>query len=307
MSEDTNTARTPVGPPWIRPERQKDIVWRDGDIVISVPAKSGTTWTMNIVHQLLSGGDADFRDVYAEVPWIEFVAHPEEAPEALHDRIGAMPRDRRRAFKTHSAPPVLPYIAGEGAPRVKYVVVARNPEEAIVSFWPFLGKHSSEWITLWGLPPEVLKRNDFATFYADHVATGMHEHGFYGFIEAWWPLRDNPNVLFLHYTDMKRDHEGSIRRIATFLEIEPDDAQWERILEYMSFAWMKAHEEKFEGSTTSETRILERGAMIRRGETGAAHSDGMTEAIAAELRAIGERVCSDPRALQWYYSGGVLP
>ena len=26
--------------------------WREGDIVVSVPGKSGTTWTMNIVHQL---------------------------------------------------------------------------------------------------------------------------------------------------------------------------------------------------------------------------------------------------------------
>ena len=44
------------GPPWIRREIQQQIKWRDGDLVISVPAKSGTTWTTNIVYQLFTGG-----------------------------------------------------------------------------------------------------------------------------------------------------------------------------------------------------------------------------------------------------------
>jgi len=49
---------------------------RDGDVVISVPVKSGTLWTMNIVHQLRSGGDRDFDDVYRDVPWLEIVPAP---------------------------------------------------------------------------------------------------------------------------------------------------------------------------------------------------------------------------------------
>ena len=35
-------------PPWIRSEIQAKVEWRDQDVVISVPPKSGTTWTMNI-------------------------------------------------------------------------------------------------------------------------------------------------------------------------------------------------------------------------------------------------------------------
>ena len=53
-----------VGVPWINTTIQQRIEWRDGDIVVSVPVKSGTTWTMNIVHQLRSGGDPDLFDVY---------------------------------------------------------------------------------------------------------------------------------------------------------------------------------------------------------------------------------------------------
>jgi hypothetical protein len=295
---------TSPAPFWIEPAIQQHIAWRDGDVVISVPAKSGTTWTMNIVHQLFSGGTADFRDIYEEVPWIEFLAHPHQSVQEVVDRVEAMPRDRRRAFKTHSAPPDVPFIpAGEG-PDVKYVVVCRNPEEALVSFWPFLAKHSDEWFALWGMPREAMTRPDFPSFYREVIVErGMHEGFFFRFLDAWWPLRHEPNVLFMHYAAMKRDHEGSIRRIAQFLGVEPSAGEWERILEYTSFGWMKAHEDKFEAMTAGKVPILTRGAMIRKGQAGDAGSDGMTDEIARDLRAVGERTCTDPVALDWMYTG----
>ena len=58
----SDTMQGPGGPPdemaipWIDVTMQQQVAWRDGDIVISVPVKSGTTWMMNIVHQLRSRG-----------------------------------------------------------------------------------------------------------------------------------------------------------------------------------------------------------------------------------------------------------
>src|SRR5258708_10978191 len=97
-----------AGIPWINTSLQQQIEGRDGDIVVSVPPKSGTTWTMNIVHQLRSGGDPTFVDIYAEVPWLEIVPGPDRALDELVAAFDAMPRDRRRAFKSHAAPPTLP-------------------------------------------------------------------------------------------------------------------------------------------------------------------------------------------------------
>ena len=130
-------------PPWFHPEMLRLIEWRDGDIVISVPAKSGTTWAMNIVYQLLTGGDPDFEDIYAEVPWIELLQRSGQPPQEMLDRIAAMPQDSPRAFKAHSAPPVLPYIESRADKKVKYVVICRNPEEALVSLRPFLSQHTT--------------------------------------------------------------------------------------------------------------------------------------------------------------------
>ncbi len=115
MNDTTEREQPPAGPPWIQPEIQEKIDWRDGDIVISVPIKSGTTWTMNIVYQLLVGGDAEFRDVYEEVPWIEFLAYPGQPHGHVVERVDAMPEGTRRAFKTHSPTPFVRFqSAGSG-------------------------------------------------------------------------------------------------------------------------------------------------------------------------------------------------
>ncbi len=295
-------------PPWINTDIQRRVAWRDGDIVISVPSKSGTTWTMNIVHQLRRGGDPDFKDIYTEVPWIELVERPGQTPEELLARWEAMPQDARRAFKTHAAPPVLPYVApGEGRPEVRYIVVARDPEEALVSFKPFLEKHTDEWYALWGVARPSLTAPSFAAFY-DRVVEGMGLHeGLFRFVAGWWPLRRRENVLMLHFSELKRDPEGSIRRIAAFLGVSPAESRWPTILECCSFSWMKARQERFEVSTLTPVPVLKPGAMIRAGRLGAAREDGMTAELAARLRATGERVIEDRRALEWHYRGGPLP
>lgn len=311
MEHATGTApeeETRRGPPWIDPTIQQKIAWRDGDVVISVPAKSGTTWTMNIVHQLLTGGRTDFRDIYEEVPWLEFVAYPGQPHDAVVERVEAMPPDRRRAFKTHSAPPGIPFMADGASRKVKYIVVFRNPEEALVSFRPFLEKHADAWYDLWQMPRGAMCRPDFASFY-DEVVDGHGMQGmFFGFLAAWWPLRNEPNVLFMHFSDMKRDHEGAIRTIAEFLGLDPGDGAWPAILEYTSFPWMKRNEEMFEGRTLGgSVPVLDHGAMIRKGAAGEARADGMTDAISAHLRRVGEQMVPDRAALDWYYTGGALP
>jgi hypothetical protein len=293
-------------PPWIDETIQQRIEWRDGDIVVSVPPKSGTTWTMNIVHQLRTGGDATFADIYGEVPWLEFVPRPGADVAELVATIDRMPRDRRRAFKSHAAPPTLPYLQPTSGTDVRYVVIVRNPDEAVASFRPFIDAHSDEWFELWQVPKELLVGPDFATFFAQIGSQALMPMIF-GFVASWWPLRDAPNVLLLHYADLKREHEASVRRIADFLGFAPTPAQWPAILEHTSFAWMKAHETKFELCSVADVPILDPGAMIRKGKLGASAEDGVTPEISAAIAAIGLDVLRDPAVLEWCYRGGPLP
>lgn len=154
--DDSSDADTWIDPeeqgvPWVDPEIQQRIQWRDGDIVISVPIKSGTTWTMNIVHQLRSGGDSDIEDVYGEVPWLEFLKGPGDSIEQAVIAIDSMPDNRRRAFKTHAAPGMLPYHAPGSGTDVQYVVIMRNPDEVLASIYPFIGSHAAGWLSHWGI------------------------------------------------------------------------------------------------------------------------------------------------------------
>ena len=307
MSDALENDTPPAGPPWIQPEIQQKIEWRDGDVVISVPIKSGTTWTMNIVYQLLTGGTADFLDIYQQVPWIEFLGSPEDSHQDVVDRVAAMPMDTRRAFKTHSPPPGVPFQSAGSGKDVKYVVVFRNPEESVVSFKTFLDKHTDEWFGLWGMPREAICRPDFASFYSEVIDGNSMQGAFFGFLAAWWPYRHEPNVLLIHFADMKRDHEGSIRKIAEFLGEEPNQDQWENILEYTSFPWMKKNEGKFEAITAGKVPILYSGAMIRKGQVGHAKEDGMTDEISNHLREVGSQICPDVVAVNWLYEGGKLP
>src|SRR3546814_1948914 len=57
-----------------------------------------------------------------------------------------------------------------------------------------------------------------------------------------WAIRHLPNVLLLHFADLKKDMPGEIRRVAAFLDIAIDESRWEAIVEHCSFDYMKAHE-----------------------------------------------------------------
>ena len=295
----------PEGVPWISPEIQQRIGWRDGDVVVSVPPKSGTTWTMNIVHQLREGGDVSFRDIYVEVPWIEFVPTPESTIDRIVADIDAMGHHRRRAFKTHSGPGELPYLPPEKGPDVRYVVVMRHPDEAVASFHPFLLGHSDEFFALWGMPREMIAP-DLPTFFEE--IGGMMLSQLFGFVAAWWPLRHAENVCFVHYADLKDDPEREIRRIADCLDMEVAEQDWPAIVEYTSFGWMKANEDRFElRGLNCGVPVLQPGAMVRRGRKGAAAEDGITPQMSAAIAALGAEIVEDPEALRWLYEGGPLP
>ena len=313
---------------WFNPPLQMKVEYRKGDTIIAVPAKSGTTWTMNIFHQLKTGGDPDFKDIYAEVPWSEFKEGPDQPDEELLERWKKMPADVPRAFKTHSQPgpegTPMPEMGCFGTYRedMKYIVVMRNPEEALVSFKPFLESHNPKAFEYWGVPEmrEKFLKPNFKAFFDECVLPGFPNMPpeivppgglltmlFFGFVNGWWPLRHKPNVLFLHFSEMKADHEGSVRKIAKHLGFEPTEEQWPKILEYTSFAWMKENQAKFEVGTLMPFPFILPGGMVRKGAQGKAAEDGMSPEIQAVIKDWAEKMVPDEAARKWLFEGGALP
>lgn len=72
-------------------------------------------------------------------------------------------------------------------------------------------------------------------------------HPFWPFwdnVRSWWRIRNLPNVLLVHFNDLKQDMPEEMRRIAKFLDIAIDPARWSAIVEYCSFDWMKRNATK---------------------------------------------------------------
>jgi hypothetical protein len=113
-------------------------------------------------------------------PWPEFVERPGQPAQEIYDRIAAMPAGKHRAFKSHSAPPELPFIEAGSGTDVKYIVVSRNPEEALVSLKVFLDMHTAQFYELWQMPKAALTRPTFEAFYREVVAPRGMQGMFFG-------------------------------------------------------------------------------------------------------------------------------
>jgi aryl sulfotransferase len=50
-----------------------------------------------------------------------------------------------------------------------------------------------------------------------------------------------PNLLFLHHANLKADLPGTIREIATFLEVPIEENRWQAIVDHCGFDYMKAN------------------------------------------------------------------
>jgi aryl sulfotransferase len=77
-------------------------------------------------------------------------------------------------------------------------------------------------------------------------------------LAAWWPLRAEPFVLFVHYNDLSADLPGEMRRIAEFLELEVGAEQWPGVVERCRIDSMRTeaataglHDRGFVGGATS--------------------------------------------------------
>lgn len=210
--------------------------FRDDDIIIATYAKSGTTWTQQIVAQLLHGG-AEGINVSRLSPWVEQRILPDEAIAALDQQTG------RRFVKTH-----LPVDALVYSPKAKYIYVGRDGRDVAWSFHNHQFNATDEMFARYnsglpeGMPPWERGSADPRDFYRQWLqGDGFPIWPFWHHVRSWWAIRELPNTMVLHYNDLKRDPEGSIRGIAGFLDIEIDEENWPAIAEHCSFRYMKEH------------------------------------------------------------------
>jgi len=212
-----------------------DFAFRDDDIVIATYAKSGTTWTQQMVAQMLFGGDPAL--AVAELsPWLDLRVPPKAVKL---EAVAAQPG--RRILKTH-----LPVDALVFSPRAKYLYVARDGRDVVWSMYNHHANANAAWYAALNDTPERVgppidpPPADIRQYWRDWLARDGHPFWpFWENVGSWWAIRHLPNVMLLHFADLKHDMPGQMRRIAAFLDIAIDEARWPAIVEYCSFDWMK--------------------------------------------------------------------
>ena len=214
-----------------------DFRFRPDDVVISTYGKAGTTWTQQIVGQLIFGGRPDV-DVATLSPWVDLRVPPKQ------EKLAALEAQRHRRFiKTH-----LPVDALVFSPAAKYVYIGRDGRDVV---WSFYNHHSSGNEAFYRAlndtpgrvgPPLAPPPASIRTYFLDWLrGDGFPFWSMWENVASWWAIRRLPNVLFLHYLDLKQDLPGTVRRIASFLDIGLDEPTLQAVLRHASFDYMKAN------------------------------------------------------------------
>jgi aryl sulfotransferase len=240
----TNTRSTPVKTrelvsAFFDSTRWNELALREDDIVIATWGKTGTTWTQQIISQLVLGPDAGFVGDGAS-PWVDMRVVPFEPMLA---QIEA--QTHRRFLKTH-----LPLDALVFSPKAKYIVVGRDARDVVWSLYNHSLNYTDGLLGAFndppGLPGQPVARPDcdVRAYYLDWLETGQFRGApdypdFWSHIQGWWDAQSQPNVLLVHFSRLKADLVGEMRRIARFLDIEVAEADWPVIAEHCSFDYMK--------------------------------------------------------------------
>lgn len=221
--------------------RWSSLKFRDNDILIDTFAKSGTNWIKQVVAQLIYGGAEDRIGMamgpYLEMAWIPLDVMLSHA-EAETDR---------RFFGSHLPLDALPF-----SPKVKYICVGRDARDIVWSAHNHRANFSPAMLDLFkdapGWHPDI--RAYYRHWLEHDDGMGIWAGSLWQYAESCWNARKLPNVLLVHFNNLKADLGGEIRRIAAFLDIPIGEATWPAILEHCSFDYMR--------SAASKVEILQR-------------------------------------------------
>jgi hypothetical protein len=238
---------------------------RPDDIHVVAYPRSGTTWMQLIVHLLTADGDLDFDHISQVAPWFERSL----AVGALSAAdLEAM--DSPRIFKSHLPAGWVPAVG-------RRIYLQRQGRDVALSYFHFYCSH----LRFDGSLEEFIGR-----FLRGRVQYGSWSRH----VAGWQARRGQPGVLLLQYEELQADLAGCLRRLASFLRLDPGQRRLERIRELASFETMKRHEDKFDFITEYVLqRGYRRGVFLRQGRVGEGAAGFPPALEAAFLRHAGRR------------------
>src|SRR5262245_42679338 len=254
--------------------RWDGFVLRPDDIVISTPPKCGTTWTQMICALLVFQTPTFDQSLDLISPWLDMLTRDLAAVRADLDA-----QTHRRFIKSHT-----PYDALPHDPSITYIVVGRDPRDVFRSWDNHLSNMNIEAVLtarekavglddvmeLLAQGPPVRAENEIDRFWEwvdgdTPVTETMNLNFTIHHLRTFWEVRDEANVVLLHYNDLQADLDGEMRRLARHLQIEIDEARWPELVEAARFENMRANADVIAPDTThgiwnSNTQFFNRGS-----------------------------------------------
>jgi aryl sulfotransferase len=218
---------------------------RTGDIVVSTPAKCGTTWMLQIANLLVEQSAAPL-PIWFLSPWLDVRDFSLEQAMAVLEA-----QTRRRVIKSHLPTDALPLYDG-----ARYIHVARDGRDAFMSWHNHVSNYTADvWAHLdaTGLADETIGRphprvpDSIHDFYRAWMTEGpgarladdMPAARYFDIERSFWRDRHKSNVLLVHYADLKSDLDGEMRRISAFLGIPVNEAIWPSLVAAAGFEEMR--------------------------------------------------------------------
>ena len=197
-----------------------------GDVFIASWAKSGTTMTQQMFHQLrmlAATGEPDmaFDDISRMTPW------EDTARQNDFDMTRAQ-RAAPRGFKSHREYERL-------APGMRYIVTLRDPHETYHSLYCFFSGYLFE--------PGSVSMEDFLPLW---LMGGPGGCDYFTHLLSWWARRDEADTLLVTYRWAVTSKRAMIRRMADFLGIAVDEAIVGQVEALTARDFMYAHKDKFD-------------------------------------------------------------
>ena len=214
------------------PNRWYEFAARPGDIVVSTPPKSGTTWTQGILALLLSGDPDVDAAISRRSPWIDITDADQDA------RIAALnAQNGRRQVKTHTPLDGIPLWS-----ELRYISVFRHPIDVHFSFRRHV-ENMSEDVLGNVYPPDI--QEGFRIFLEGDHRDGASLVSIIDHFRSVLEFAGHENVLCLHYSDMTRDLDTSVHQIAKHIAVEYPPALMGKLVASARFENMKKNAERF--------------------------------------------------------------
>lgn len=197
---------------------------REDDIWVVTYPKCGTTWTQEIVWNIVNGVQVERikeplfgRSPFIDIPMID--NKPDRNPKEFFSFVDKMPSPR--VIKSHYPFELLPPKLLETC---KVIFVCRNVKDACVSYY-----HHNLLIKSFAFDSAF---KHFADLY---MKNNILQGGYFEMLQSGWKRKENPNMLFFWYEEIKQDQKLWIKKIMDHIGYTLEEEKVTELNEAMTF------------------------------------------------------------------------